>query len=1160
MIKGWLNRLRGLSGSAENYHFEADFEGLNFSTTTANSEKIPTGEADVWITHQHIALTMLVEQGDAEKIPNGFIVPTEIAVQLDEEHRELLGLPEQWQGHIQADIKGVTSGSNFGVNLKVETANGQLTQSFKIVGPLLRFTEKQQYILTPSQQLIFGAYDAHAASEKSEYDNLKLLLALQKGQSIGAKINLGHFDNDKKEIKAPDSISIKAELDTNGNLILTPFMGQSASPERIERVLGQLHSDKATALRVDDEIILFDEQKLKAVHEILNNRTVPKNKVKDFIKNPTAFIDASLVDLDLGFSLRVKGATAFKHAYFGETDGAGIDWFGRSSSGSEVLTASKLAEQVEDQDTLNKLKGDIENARKTGAQEIKFQGKSYDISSTEAVAQALDKIEKRIQEGADKEDSEEALDDEPTDQSENSDNELESDVPAVVDIELNDEDLQASSPSLNKAISDILYPAEKLDWSNYARQPFPHQLIGVQWIVGLNKNSDGGLLADDMGLGKTFMALSAIDQIYKNTPDSATKKPALIIAPLSVLENWKDEVDKTFTGSPFKSIVILQSAGDLNTYRSGGVEIRNQNLNSEKTTFDDGQADIKYSLNIGKNFGHDRLDMPERLVITTYQTLRDYQFSLCKIDWGMVVFDEAQNIKNPNALQTRAAKGLKADFKLIATGTPVENSLADFWCLMDTACPGHLSSYQSFRAEYVTPILRAAGDEIEEVRARVGRDLRLKVGSLMLRRVKEDELEGLPQKTIFVGIEGDDWSFMDLLKTEMTGLQLDSYNATLGLQVEAEGNQVLGCLQRLRDVSLHPRLADQGRLDVPNHKKELLNLFGESAKMKSLIVTLEQIKQRKEKCIIFSVNKRLQAFLSLALGSWFGLGPLSVINGDAKAVAKRASVPTRKSMITDFEAVNGFNIIIMSPVAAGVGLTVVGANNVIHFERHWNPAKEAQATDRVYRIGQQKDVNIYVPILHHPEFESFDANLHKLLSKKTSLKDAVVTTEQVIPTPQGFGSNVFTPSHRITPDDLLKISWEQFEALCGLLMAKSLNASSCWLTKSGADYGADAVVLTDSYGYLLQCKHTKNSSYDGYRAVTEVYTAKLKYEHGLYKSFSHLLFLTNAKQLSSKTRQIAKDYGVEVMSYDQIESLLKLHHISFEQILTFLKKKRLNID
>ena len=1147
-IKNWLNKLRGASDQQEKYTITPDFEGLNFTTSDQTTRQVATGKAGGWITHQHIALSMLVEQGSAEKIPNGFIVPTEVAVQLDSESQELLELPPTWQGQIQADIKGITSNSSFEVNLTVETTRSGFTRAYKITGPILRLTEQQQYTLTPAQQLIFSEHTAHAESEKLEYDNLKLLLALQKGQSFGATINLGHFD--KLDVKAPDSISIEAELDAEGNLILTPFMGQNASHEKVARVLGQLHSEKATALRVDDEIILFDEVKLQAVHEILKNRKVAKHKVKEFLNNPTAFIDASLVDLDLGFSSRVKGATTFKHAYFGETDESGIDWFGRSASVDTVSPFSKVIDQIEDQTTLDELEQAVTDAQKTGAQEFDFHSKSYDISSPEAVQETFQKISRKIQSDvSESEDDSNTEDDGSTSASNDK-------VPttAVIDIELNDEDLDTASPAVDKAIADILFPVNQLTWSNYARQPFPHQLTGVQWIVGLAHESDGGLLADDMGLGKTFMALSAIDQLYKLQDQKDTKKPVLIIAPLSLLENWKDEVEKTFSVSPFSSIIILQSSADLNNYRSGGVETRNQD------TLDEGEGGIKYSLNIGKEFGSDRLDMPQRLVITTYQTLRDYQFSLCKIDWGIVVFDEAQNIKNPNALQTRAAKGLKADFKLVATGTPVENSLADFWCLMDTASSGHLSNYQDFRTHYVTPIVRAAGDEIEEVRARIGRELRLKVGPLMLRRLKEDNLDGLPEKIIHVGIEGDEWRFIDSLKTTMSGHQLDSYNATLSAQAEADGNQVLGCLQRLRDVSLHPRLAEKGRLDAPDKKKLLAGMFNESAKMQSLINTLEQIKQRNEKCIIFSVNKRLQAFLSQALGTWFGLGPLSIINGDAKAVSKNASVPTRKSMITDFEAKQGFNIIIMSPVAAGVGLTVIGANNVIHFERHWNPAKEAQATDRVYRIGQKKDVNIYVPILHHPTFESFDANLHRLLSKKTSLKDAVVTPEQIVPTPDGFGEHTFTPAHRLTTDDLSKISWEQFEALCCLLMAQELNASDKWLTKTGSDYGADAVVFTDDIGYLIQCKHTKNAGYDGHKAVMEVQTAKIRYENALQKELSNLVFMTNAKQLSAKTRKIAQEYGVEILSYENLAALLEKHSISFKQMLSFLKAKRLNID
>ena len=132
--------------------------------------------------------------------------------------------------------------------------------------------------------------------------------------------------------------------------------------------------------------------------------------------------------------------------------------------------------------------------------------------------------------------------------------------------------------------------------------------------------------------------------------------------------------------------------------------------------------------------------------------------------------------------------------------------------------------------------------------------------------------------------------------------------------------------------------------------------------------------------------------MATSLAQIFKLYTVSVINGETKAVStKKDGSETRKSLIKEFESKPGFGIIIMSPLAAGVGITVTGANNVIHLERHWNPAKEAQASDRVYRIGQKKDVNIYIPILEHPEKISFDRNLDQLLQHKIDLKDAVVT-------------------------------------------------------------------------------------------------------------------------------------------------------------------------
>ncbi|MDH1337714.1 SWF/SNF helicase family protein [Ectopseudomonas oleovorans] len=149
-----------------------------------------------------------------------------------------------------------------------------------------------------------------------------------------------------------------------------------------------------------------------------------------------------------------------------------------------------------------------------------------------------------------------------------------------------------------------------------------------------------------------------------------------------------------------------------------------------------------------------------------------------------------------------------------------------------------------------------------------------------------------------------------------------------------------------------------------------------------------------DKVILFMMTKRLQRVLKLWLDQIYDLN-VAVINGDTQAVATRAEDMTRKKLIAEFEAKSGFNILIMSPVAAGVGLTVIGANHVVHLERHWNPAKEAQASDRVYRIGQTKPVFIHLPAVIHPQFDSFDVHLDRLLRGKLMLKDAVVTPEAV---------------------------------------------------------------------------------------------------------------------------------------------------------------------
>ncbi len=1131
------------------YQWEADHEGLNFFIDPDTTQLIQKGKADTWVMAQHIVLSMLAEQELVEIIPNGFIAPQKVVANLDAMSREALSLPSHWQGHMKGTFKSRTASKNFTFNLSLEIESGRYTQVYKTIGGLIQFTPTQCYTQTPEQELIFTALTQHQQSKKSEADNLRLIIALQEAQNKGLGLTLGHFD--KLDVKAPESVSLVAELDEKGNLILTPTMGQKANNAQIKKVLGQLYQKDASVLRVDEEIILFDEKQLAAVYEILKNRVIPREKVKDFLATPSAFINASLIDLDTGFSARVHGATTFKHAYFGDTDDSGIDWFGGGGTNPTLLPISQLPKYINNKLELEEFKEQLNNAYSTHADVLDFKEQSFDISDQLEVESILKKIEQALEKGdlGGNENGGEGGDLDPPIEDET--------VTLVVDIDENDENIGFF---IETEINNVLYPSDKLNWSNHARKPFDHQREGVRWIVGVasKENSSGCLLADDMGLGKTYMALSAIEHLYRLEASKDAKydqKPCLIVAPLSVLQNWKDEVDKTFIHSPFSDIVILQSAGDISRYRVGGVETK------QMLPEDDNIAEIRYALKVGKTYTNDRLDIPKRLIITTYQTLRDYQFSLCSVHWRMVVFDEAQNIKNPNTLQTRAAKGLHSDFNLLVTGTPVENSLADFWCLMDTAIAGHLGSFQDFRQTYMTPIIQAAGDEIDAIRSERGIALRKKAGSFMLRRIKEDNIDGLPTKTIFVGLETDKedaWKYQESLTSYMQGKQLERYEAAVTANNESEANQSLVTLHRMRDISLHPYLADKGRLSIKSdNKQNIRDIFDTSEKLKSILVTLDNIKSQSDKCIIFCINKQLQLFLSIALHSIYQL-TVHVINGDTKAVAKKKS-STRQSLISSFEKQEGFNIIIMSPIAAGVGLTVVGANHVIHLERHWNPAKEAQASDRVYRIGQTKPVSVYVPILHHRETESFDVNLHKLLSKKTLLKDAVVTPEQIVPTFGGI-TGEWQTEHRILGADLVNLSWEHFEALCVVLLAKKINASHYYLTASGADYGADGLLFAGNERHLLQCKHTKNEEYKGYKAIQEIYAAKPKYKENLKKEITKLIFISNAKSVSKSLRELATTYNVDVLNYKELDELLIVHTVTMKMVFICLNSQRYSLS
>ncbi|MAZ65799.1 MAG: helicase SNF2 [Kangiellaceae bacterium] len=969
-------------------------EGVDFILTNrAVSEPESLAIDSPYFGMQLAYLKGLVEQDLAMRNANGFTVPSAVIPELDEQFYTLFELPTPYQGAFQARVEGSTGKASFSMALQLSMPRGDVVSHYSLEGPFLKLAENEYYSLSPAEYKALQAVANHKAlppDKRGEYENNWLIFQLQLAKKAGVNIDLAHFN--RLELSSPDSVGLSMEELPSGDLLLTPSFGAGIEPEDIKVRLGQISdSDGHCILRIKDRFVLLDEARLEATQEILTNQRIPKSQVATFLKSPTAYLDAALIDLDTGFSLRVHGAERFVHRYFGDVEKSGINWF--TSKGGDIEPFENVVSSIDSVERLSDLEELVANAQTNGAQIVEMDGREFDITNDAPVKQTLEKLRIDVNERV-------TSQEEWGPSVQNEDMEQPKVEQAVVSVDTNDEEVSFFKAS---HIDKLDITAQSFDIQNLRRTPFEHQEEGIRWFLAHMdlaqqcKDSSGALLADDMGLGKTYMTLVGIHEWYRRCKQrQLAQKPVLIVASLSLLENWQAEVSETFHKSPFSDIVVLQSGADLKTFKVKGAARETQQTFVEDECIEN-QEEIRYSLKVGREYGFDRLDMPNRLVLTTYQTLRDYQFSLSRIDWGLVAFDEAQNLKNPNTLASRTAMGLKADFKLLATGTPVENSLKDFWCLMDIAVPGLLGAWQDFRNDYIVPITSATPDEASAVKVEIGRKLRVAVGDYMLRRTKAEKLKGLPVKRLYSGDKraGAD-QFVPELAGVMTGRQLSQYDDVIEKVKTCSSDEkqslILSSLHKLKITSIHHDLEFSGK--PPSSTNDLFEQAKKSAKVVALLDVLGEVKKRGEKVLIFATTKSVQAYVCALVTSLFKI-PVETINGETKAVATKRDNQTRKAIIDRFQSTAGFGVIVMSPVAAGVGLTVVGANNVIHIERHWNPAKEAQATDRVYRIGQKRDVNVYIPMALHPQIPSFDLQLNSLLTNKVDLSDAVVANSSV---------------------------------------------------------------------------------------------------------------------------------------------------------------------
>lgn len=426
----------------------------------------------------------------------------------------------------------------------------------------------------------------------------------------------------------------------------------------------------------------------------------------------------------------------------------------------------------------------------------------------------------------------------------------------------------------------------------------PYQARGVGWLSFLEKWSLGACLADDMGLGKTLELIAFVLNLYNQ---NQLNKPALVVCPTSVLNNWEREVQKF---APTLSTVIHH--GD----------------NRKK----------------GKTFAKEVAN--KNLVITSYSLVHRDLKTFQQVDWEGIVLDEAQNIKNPAAKQSQSVREIPAGFRIALTGTPVENRLSELWSILDFLNPGFLGTKTFFQKRFALPIEKYGDRQSLNI-------LRSLVRPFILRRLKTDTniIQDLPEKqemNVFCG-----------LTTEQADIYQQMVDDSMKEIDNAEGIQrhglVLTLLMRLKQLCNHPELKDSKNKKVTKLKAD----FGHrSGKLMRLSEMLEVVVEEDDRALIFTQFSEWGKLLKLYLETTLKTEVIFLYGA-----TKRAQ---RQEMIDRFQNdPNGPKIFILSLKAGGTGLNLTRANHVFHVDRWWNPAVENQATDRAFRIGQKRNVQVH---------------------------------------------------------------------------------------------------------------------------------------------------------------------------------------------------------
>ncbi|WP_019989485.1 SNF2-related protein [Rudanella lutea] len=466
----------------------------------------------------------------------------------------------------------------------------------------------------------------------------------------------------------------------------------------------------------------------------------------------------------------------------------------------------------------------------------------------------------------------------------------------------------------------------------------PYQHRGYDWLIKNTALGMGSLLADDMGLGKTLQVIALLLKFKQE--GRFDKQKGLVVLPTTLLTNWQKEIAKF--------------APDLKPYIYHGP---GRKLPATDTTGAD-TSDTKAS---PKKKEKGKQSASYDLLLTTYGVVRSDLEKLKKTTWATVIIDEAQNIKNADTEQTKAVKALKAPIRIALSGTPVENRLSEFWSIMDFVNKGYLGGIGKFNEEFARPIQQERDHQKLDQFRRV-------TSPFLLRRVKTDKtiISDLPDK-----IENNQYC-------ALTAEQASLYENVVQESIQAIQNKdgiarrglVLKLMTALKQIGNHPY----------QYLKEGNAAPSLSGKATLLLNLLETIYANHEKVLIFTQYHEMGVLLQQFISDQFGQEPLFLHGGTSR--------PERDRMVEQFQKNRSDHTFILSLKAGGTGLNLTQANHVIHYDLWWNPAVEAQATDRAFRIGQTKNVLVYRLMNQGTLEEKIDA----MIRSKKELADLSVKT------------------------------------------------------------------------------------------------------------------------------------------------------------------------